>query len=129
MPIADCGFPSALPIPNTDPQQFLSGRDALIRVGPTTAVEIGFIPDLFHADPNVVRQALDSARRQPLSQQLVPALIDTGATESCIDEELAHQLQLPLVDRQQGSGVGGTDKFRPVTNLTGRCPAEPCSRA
>jgi predicted aspartyl protease len=35
------------------------------------------------------------------------ALIDTGATESCIDEGLAQQLQLPLVNQQNTAGVGG----------------------
>jgi hypothetical protein len=34
-------------------------------------------------------------------------LIDTGASASCIDEQLAQQLQLPLVNQFQVSGVGG----------------------
>jgi predicted aspartyl protease len=88
----------------------MSGRDALIRVGPSISVEIGFNPDLFHADPQIVQQAVQAAHAQA-PQQLVGALIDTGATESCIDEELAKQLQLPLIDHQQGSGIGGTETF------------------
>jgi predicted aspartyl protease len=78
--------------------------------GPTTQVEIGFNQDLFHADPLVVQQAIASAHAQPLSR-LVEALIDTGATDSCIDEELATELQLPLIDHWDGSGIGGTEKF------------------
>ena len=35
------------------------------------------------------------------------ALVDTGATESCIDSLLAAQLNLPIVDRRQIGGVGG----------------------
>lgn len=79
-------------------------------MGPTTQVEIGFIPDLFHGDQTVVRQALDQAHSQAPAQ-LVAALIDTGASDSCIDEELAQQLQLPLIDRQKGSGIGGQEEF------------------
>ncbi len=39
------------------------------------------------------------------------ALIDTGASDSCIDEELAQQLQLPLIDQEGGSGIGGKETF------------------
>lgn len=39
--------------------------------------------------------------------QNVPALIDTGAGESCVDEDLAQQLQLPLINQVQTSGVHG----------------------
>jgi predicted aspartyl protease len=34
-------------------------------------------------------------------------LVDTGATESCIDNLLASQLNLPIIDRRPISGVGG----------------------
>jgi predicted aspartyl protease len=78
--------------------------------GPTTAVEIGFNQDLFHSDAAIVQQAIASAHAQPPSR-LVEALIDTGATDSCIDEELAKELQLPLIDHWDGSGIGGTEKF------------------
>ncbi len=88
----------------------MSGREALVRKGPTTGVEIGFNPDLFHSDPAVVQQAIAAAQAQPPAQ-LVEALIDTGAYESAIDEELARQLQLPLIDHQVGSGIGGPEKF------------------
>ena len=36
-----------------------------------------------------------------------PALIDTGAHQSCIDEALAQEIKLPVIDRQRVSGVGG----------------------
>ena len=35
------------------------------------------------------------------------ALVDTGATESCIDALLAANLRLPIVDRRPIGGVGG----------------------
>ena len=38
------------------------------------------------------------------------ALIDTGATGSCIDEKLAQQLTLPVIDRRDVKGVGGWKK-------------------
>jgi hypothetical protein len=37
----------------------------------------------------------------------VQALVDSGASECCIDSLLASQLSLPIVDRRQVSGVGG----------------------
>jgi hypothetical protein len=37
----------------------------------------------------------------------VHALVDTGATTSCIDSGLAMQLNLPIIDRQRVSGVSG----------------------
>src|SRR5438093_12968301 len=107
MPIANCGFPPVSIIRGSNPPKVLSGRDALVLKGPTTSVEIGFNPDLFHSDPAIVQQAIQSAHSQPPAQQVVEALIDTGASDSCIDEELAQQLQLPLIDHQQGSGIGG----------------------
>jgi predicted aspartyl protease len=110
VPIANCGFPPFSIIPGSNPPKVQAGRDLLVMKGPTTAVEIGFNPDLFHSDPAVVQQAITAANAQPPSQ-LVEALIDTGATESCIDEDLAQQLQLPLIDHQDGSGIGGQEKF------------------
>jgi hypothetical protein len=40
---------------------------------------------------------------------LLKALVDSGATESCIDSLLAAQLNLPIVDRRNVSGVHGSD--------------------
>jgi hypothetical protein len=44
---------------------------------------------------------------QPSLVQNVPALIDTGAQLSCIDEALAQQLQLPLINQTTSGGVHG----------------------
>ncbi len=54
-------------------------------------------------------RAMVAARRKTIRRppQDSPALIDTGAADSCIDEDLANELGLPLVDRQTCSGVGG----------------------
>jgi predicted aspartyl protease len=35
------------------------------------------------------------------------ALVDTGATECCIDSQLAAQLNLPIIDKRPISGVHG----------------------
>ena len=74
-------------------------------------VEIGFNPGLFHPDPAKVQEAVVAATASPPSPRLVEALIDAGARESAIDEELAKELQLPLIDHQDGSGIGGTERF------------------
>jgi len=37
----------------------------------------------------------------------IQALIDTGATQSCIDSLLASQLNLPIVDKETVGGVHG----------------------
>jgi predicted aspartyl protease len=109
MPIADCGFPSATPIVGAGGQvQIQAGQQSLVVKGPTTLVEVDFDPGLFHSDPAQVQAAL-AARTAP--PQLVEALIDTGAMESCIDEDLAQTLQLPLIDQGEASGVGGKEKF------------------
>ncbi len=66
-------------------------------------VDIGFDPRMFGGWSSAVDFQL-----VPPAQN-IPALVDTGALESCIDEQLAQQLQLPLVDQAQIiAGVGGT---------------------
>lgn len=77
-----------------------------MQFGPGIMVDIGF-------DQTILAQA-----NQGLPTNLPPpgtinvnrflALIDTGATASCIDEAVAQQLQLPLVNTQSVGGVGGT---------------------
>ena len=42
--------------------------------------------------------------------QVVPALVDTGATESCIDSKLAEELGLPVIDEMDMSGVNGMQR-------------------
>jgi Aspartyl protease len=58
-----------------------------------------------------VQAAVAAAHAPSPARQLVAALIDTGARESCIDDALAKELQLPLIDQADGSGIGGTNKF------------------
>jgi predicted aspartyl protease len=72
-------------------------------------VEVGFEASMYDQDANPTAVALSLAAGGAQSSILraVPALIDTGAVESCIDEDLANELGLPLVDRQTCSGVGG----------------------
>ena len=89
MPIADCGFADG---------QHGSGWDLLLRYGPTLHVDIGFDTDFDYG----------TSQSFPASTATrIPALVDTGATMSCIDDSLAQSLHLPLVDRQTVSGVGG----------------------
>lgn len=83
-----CGFDSA---------NGLHGADLLTFHGPTLLVTIGF--DETYDDKGVVPPRGDA--------QDVRALVDTGATESCIDSQLATTLNLPVVDRVRISGVGG----------------------
>ena len=68
----------------------------LIRFGPTVSVDIGFDPSWV---PN--RQA----PKPGISD--VHALVDTGATESCIDNMLAAELDLPVVDEATIAGISG----------------------
>ena len=82
MPTTDCGFDSP-------------GELALY--GPTLVVEIGF--DANYRIGAGIKPELQSGREL--------ALVDTGATESCIDSELAANLNLPIVNRHKLSGVGG----------------------
>jgi predicted aspartyl protease len=55
--------------------------------------------------PDKISQTDGQLHAQAASQ--IPALIDTGATESCIDDALAKNLGRPLVDKHLVSGVGG----------------------
>lgn len=74
-----------------------TGQGMLVQYGPTLLVDIGF-------DQN--RQASDQGLPD-LAVKGVRALVDTGATTSCIDSGLAMQLNLPIIDRQRIGGVGG----------------------
>jgi predicted aspartyl protease len=90
MPRAEAG-PVLPDIPESD----RSG--ILVQVGPTISVIVG------HVDA----KAPGPARDATLSSESVEALVDTGATQSCIDDELAKKLGLPVIDRQTCAGVGG----------------------
>lgn len=71
--------------------------DGLIGLGPTIRVHVGFDSKF----------APDSEGTPQAQLQNLPALVDTGATISSIDSELAQDLNLPLVDQQDVLGVGG----------------------
>lgn len=70
-----------------------SGAELLVTFGPTLRVNIGFDPAF----------KPDSVPAPGLTD--LPALVDTGASESCIDSLLAAQLNLPIIDRRKVSGV------------------------
>jgi predicted aspartyl protease len=84
----------------------MSATDALVINGPTILVDIGFDPALF--GQSLPQIPGSTAPPNPIPAVQVLALIDTGAIESCIDEQLAQRLQLPLIDQEQRSGIGGT---------------------
>ena len=88
MATTKCGF---------DDGPGLLGRDALVVYGPTLFVRIGFDPTY---DP-----AKGAIPNIPTDQH--NALVDTGATQSCIDISLATLLKLPIYDRKTLSGALG----------------------
>jgi hypothetical protein len=89
MPTTLCGFNSA--------PGLYDGSLLLAAHGPTLIVQIGFDPD---------HDASGSAIPK-LPQTPIQALVDTGATESCIDSALAMNLNLPIIDRRLISGAHG----------------------
>ena len=89
MPTADCGFAD---------EGGLAGGAILAAIGPTLPVYVGF--------DNQFGAGL--AREPDLPAELLPALVDTGASNSCIDAALAARLGLPIVNQETLSGVGGT---------------------
>ena len=70
----------------------------LERFGPTIVAIVGKLAAKGAPQPGV-----------PPPVQTV-ALIDTGATVSCIDEKLAKKLKLPVIDRRYVGGVSGRKK-------------------
>jgi len=77
----------------------VTGCDLLSLHGPTLNVQIGFDPNF---DVNAVPSGIPT-----LPPDLIHALVDTGASESCIDSALAMTLNLPIVDRRMTSGAHG----------------------
>lgn len=75
-----------------------SGQVLLTAWGPTLRVDIGFDPNFSAAIPSRPAAGITD----------VDALVDTGAGESCIDNVLAGQLNLPIVDRRPIAGVHGS---------------------
>lgn len=76
-----------------------SGQSQLCFHGPTLFVLIGFDQNY---DPSAIPRTPPN-----LPQTIIPALVDTGAGESCIDSTLAMTLNLPIVDRRSVSGSAG----------------------
>ena len=90
MAIAKCGFEN---VPGG-----AAASDLLVSYGPTLLVNIGFDPNYQPPPhPNIPVAGITGTH----------ALVDTGASESCIDSMLATQLNLPIVDRRMVSGVSG----------------------
>jgi hypothetical protein len=75
-----------------------SGSKLLVLIGPTLLVDIGFDQD-YRPGP---------AAKPVLGITGIQALVDTGATESCIDNLVGHDLGLPVVDRRPIAGVHGS---------------------
>ena len=73
----------------------------LTTIGPTLMVRIGFDPLYRPSTPTL------PAPPPATPHTLYGALIDTGASASCIDSDLAAALNLPIVDRKPVSGVHG----------------------
>lgn len=69
--------------------------------GPTINVKIGFDIESYFGKKPV---SFDS-------QEEHVALIDTGASESCIDSELAALYNLPVIDRRPYHGINGLNYF------------------
>lgn len=90
MPETKCGF--------NDIPGGATGAQLLVSRGPTLLVDIGFDPGYNPDTPNILPVPGITS---------VEALVDTGANISCIDNLLASQLNLPIVDRQPIGGVGG----------------------
>ncbi len=102
MPILEAGF--------VDRRGISNPADYLRRAGPTITVQVGpgvpILPDeqMPIADPTV-----NPSFAPRMGNYL--ALLDTGASDSCIDQVLADQLALPLVDRWRAGGIGGAHEM------------------
>lgn len=73
----------------------------LAMAGPTALVCIGFDPEYREEESDIPN----------LPKEHFHALVDTGASVSCLDAKVAHMLDLPIVDEIEMSGVGGVSKF------------------
>ena len=86
MPLADAGFADPAGKPD---------RGALIEYGPSLEV--------------VVSPFVDPPQ-PPTDGHTTHALVDTGATQSCIDMQLADSLSLPVVDFVMMAGAAGASR-------------------
>jgi hypothetical protein len=93
MPEVFCGFKDFPVEPNPT-----SGDDLLEILGPTLLVNIGFDNEWDHSRKLNPKALITD----------VSALVDTGASISCIDDELAKNLNLPQIDELPFAGCLGT---------------------
>ena len=91
MPLAEAGFHFS-----QFPEDQRKGL--LAQHGPTIQVVVGHIDAQSATAP-----AIDSSK----ATESVAALVDTGAMLSCIDDQLAKNLGLPVIDRQKCAGANG----------------------
>jgi Aspartyl protease len=87
-----CGF-------NNSPSAH--GHALLVMHGPTLGVQIGFDPTYDPENPS---------GPPALPQNIIGALVDTGASESCIDAALAMSLNLPIIDQRTFGGISGSHR-------------------
>ncbi len=87
MPETNCGFADGPGGP---------GANLLMNYGPTISVNIGF-------DPNYKLGTIPESGIKNIS-----ALVDSGASICCIDNLLAAELKLPIVDRMNIAGSNGS---------------------
>jgi hypothetical protein len=80
-----------------------TGRQLLVAYGPTRMTDIGFDPAFQIGKPPLIPVP---------GMRGIQALVDTGASESCIDSLLAARLNLPVVDRRVISGVHGRQEVQ-----------------
>jgi len=76
------------------------GSELLVSLGPTLTIDIGF-------DPTFDPAQLATGKLPAPGITGLHGLVDTGAIESCIDNLLAAQLNLPIVDRRMIAGSAG----------------------
>jgi hypothetical protein len=102
MPILEVGFVDSPGVANP--------LEMLRRAGPTLTVQVGpGIPILPADQMPIADQGINQSRLPHVSDCL--ALLDTGASDSCIDQGLADYLSLPLVDRWRAGGIGGAHEM------------------
>ena len=86
-------------MPSANPG-FSGHPDRLELRGPILHVQIGYDPEFEFGVQN----------HPNLPEETYPALVDTGATASCIDSGLAVSLGLPIIDQDDVHGVHGLSK-------------------
>lgn len=80
---------------------FVNQSDTLVSNGPTIYIQVG-IDYEFRFECGVPPQ---------LPSRTYPALIDSGAVDSCIDSTLATDLALPVINTRRISGVHGVESL------------------